>query len=563
MDAPVLIAGGGPVGMTLALALSQHGVPAILVERNPTTTKSPKMDITNGRSMELFRRLGIVDRLRAVGVSSDEPLDVVWATRLTGHILHRFHYMSPNEKQAQIRALNDGSQTLEPPMRVSQIVIEPVLKAAIDESPLIDVRFGWAFEALEQDADGVTATIRSSETGAQDRVRCQYLAGCDGGSSRVRRAVGIEMEGRFGVAKVFMVHFKSRAHDILSRFGTIFHFQTGTGTMIAQNAIDTWTLQSRLPPEIDPATIDPAAWLRRWVGQDFEFEILVANPWSPHLVIADRYIEGRVILAGDAAHQVIPSGGYGMNTGIGDAVDLGWKLGAVVNGWGGPALLKSYEGERRQIGLQNRAAAQRHSDVRAAIGQLIVAAEIEAELDSPAAADRRKELGDKIAALGNAENESWGIEHGYRYDDSPVIWPAEAGETPPPFDPLVCTPTTWPGARLPSLFLKDGRALYDLLGPMFTLLVIGDEDTHDFRQAASALRVPLAVVQLEPEPTLDLLERKLLLVRPDHHVAWRGVASPVDCHAVIARVCGRDEACHGKEKLGSRDRVAAEARLIS
>ncbi|MEZ5656627.1 MAG: FAD-dependent monooxygenase [Sphingobium sp.] len=539
MDTPVLIAGGGPVGMTLALTLAQHGVPAILVERNPTTTRSPKMDITNGRSMELFRRLGIVEKLRAVGVPQDEPFDVVWATRLTGHILHRFHYPSPNTKRAQIRDLNDGSQTLEPPMRVSQIVIEPVLKAAIDENPLIDVRFGWAFEKLEQDSEGVIATIQNSETGAREQIRCLYLAGCDGGGSRVRRSLGIELEGRFGVTNAYMVHFKSVAHDILSRFGTTFHFQTGLGTVIAQNGIDTWTLQSRLPPDTDPSTIDPAEWLRKWVGQDFDFQILVANPWTPHLVIADRYIDGRVLLAGDSVHQVIPSGGYGMNTGIGDAVDLGWKLASVVNGWGGHALLESYENERRQIAIQNRAAASRHSEVRAAIGQLIVEAEREVDLDRPDAADRRKELGDKIAALGNAENESWGIEHGYRYEASPVIWPAEAGEVEPPFDPLVCTPTTWPGARLPSLFLSDGRALYDLLGLEFTLLVIGQQDTRDFEQAAETLGVPLDVVQLEPEPKLDLLERRMLLIRPDHHVAWRGESIPSDCTAVLAHVCGR------------------------
>lgn len=486
MDTPILIAGGGPVGMTLALTLSRYGVRAILVERNPTTTRSPKMDITNGRSMELFRRLGIADRLRQVGVSPDEPLDVVWATRLTGHVLHRFHYPSPNQRRAESRALNDGRQTLEPPMRVSQIVIEPVLKAAIDESPLIDVRFGWAFEALEQDADGVTATIRNMETGASEHIRCLYLAGCDGGGSRVRRSLGIELEGRFSVGNLFMVHFRSRAHDILSRFGTAFHFQTGMGTMIAQNATDIWTLQSRLPPDVDGAMLDPAEWLRTWVGQDFDFEILVANPWTPHLVLAERYVEGRVFLAGDSAHQVIPSGGYGMNTGIGDAIDLGWKLASVVNGWGGTALLESYQSERRQIGIQNRAAAQRHSDVRAAIGGLIVAAEGEADLDSPAAADRREQLGREIAALGNAENESWGIEHGYRYDDSPVIWPAEADETVPVFDPLVCTPTTWPGARLPSLFLGDGRALYDILGPIFTLLAIGHDNVGGFEQIGRA-----------------------------------------------------------------------------
>ena len=526
IETPVLIAGGGPVGMTLALELASHGVRSMLVERNASTTRHPKMDLTNGRSMELFRRLGLVERLRAAGVPPDHPFDIVWATSATGRVLHRFAYPSANQRRAEVRASNDGTQTLEPPMRVSQIVIEPVLKEAIDANPRVDVRFGWAFESLEQGADGVSAVIRSSASGEAERVHCAYLAGCDGGGSTVRAALGIGLEGQLRIANAYMVHFRSRAHDVLSRFGRLWHLQTGRGTVISQDGFDIWTLQAIPLPDGDPASFDPAELLRAWAGCDFDFEILVANPWTPHQVIADRYVDGRVALAGDSAHQVIPTGGYGMNTGIGDAVDLGWKLAALLNGWGGPRLLQSYEAERRPIALQNRAAAQRHAEVRFAITALI----------AEGANEKAETLGAKVAALGNAENECWGIEHGYRYEASPVI--CHESSPPPPFDPQVCTPTTWPGARLPHLWLSDGSALYDHLGPDLTLLALGGADPGAFAQAAEQARVPLAVVPLAADPALKLLERRLLLVRPDHHVAWRGDQAPADCRAVIDHVRG-------------------------
>lgn len=211
-DTEVLIAGGGPVGMTLALELARHGVRSLLVERNATTTTHPKMDLTNGRSMELFRRLGIVDKLRAVGVPASEPLDIVWATSPLGHVLHRFAYPSPLASAEIARLANDGTGTREPAMRVSQIVLEPVLKREIDASPLVDVRFGWTYSALEQDAEGVTATIADSRTGEERRVRARFLAGCDGGGSKVRRDLGIALEGQHAIAQAFMVQ-RNRIRD--------------------------------------------------------------------------------------------------------------------------------------------------------------------------------------------------------------------------------------------------------------------------------------------------------------------------------------------------------------
>ena len=193
---PVLIAGGGPVGMTLARTLAQFGVRCLLVERNASTTRHPKMDITNGRSMELFRRIGVADKLRAVAVPEENNFDVSWITSLTGRELHRFKYPSVTEKRAEILRKNDGTQPREPAMRVSQVVIEPVLQAAIVDHPLVEARWGVAFEGFVQDETGVTCTLRVAETGATEQVRCDYLAGCDGGSSIVRDGLGIGSRAR-------------------------------------------------------------------------------------------------------------------------------------------------------------------------------------------------------------------------------------------------------------------------------------------------------------------------------------------------------------------------------
>jgi 2-polyprenyl-6-methoxyphenol hydroxylase-like FAD-dependent oxidoreductase len=481
--------------MTLARTLASFGVKCALVERQPATTKHPKMDITNGRSMELFRRIGLADKLRRVAVPEENNFDVSWITSLTpekgGRELHRFRYPSVVEKRAEIRANNDGTQPREPAMRVSQVMIEPVLRDAIVDDPLVDARWGVAFEDFAADADGVICTVRTVETGETERIRCDYLAGCDGGNSVVREMLGIALDGKSNVAHRYMIHFRSRARDVLQAFGMAWHYQTALGTLIAQDDSETWTLQTRMPADGRP---DPEAILDAWTGRNFARDILVANPWFTNLLLAQSYGGGRVFLAGDAAHQYIPTGGYGMNTGIGDAIDLGWKLAATLNGFGSDDLLASYDRERRPVGLRNRLASERHTGVRLKIAELY-----EKEHDHHA-------LGRAIAALGNAENESWGIEFGYRYD----------GVEP---DPEVYEPTTAPGARLPSIVLQDGTFLYDKLGPWFTLLCFGGADPAPLVDASPA---PLATVVIDDPAVAPIYEAGLVLVRPDTHVAWRG-----------------------------------------
>ena len=533
-DYPVVIAGGGPVGMTLALVLARLGTRCLLVERNPATTRHPKMDITNARSMEIFRRLGLAEALRAVAVPEANPFDVAWITTLAGHELHRFRYPSVVEWRARIRERNDGTMPREAPMRVSQVVIEPVLQRAVLAEPRIEARWGVAFEDLAQDAESVTVTLRRGEDGGTERVRCAWLAGCDGGGSLVRKALGIALEGRAAVMPRFMTHVRSDAREVLQRWGVTWHYQSAFATLIAQDDRDTWTLQSRFPPGAVPESVDPSALLRAFCGCAIPHQVLVANHWTPHLLVAESYGQGRVLLAGDAAHQYIPTGGYGMNTGIGDALDLGWKLAALAQGFGGPLLAASYDAERRPVGRRNRDASARHTDVRIAVGALYSDALL---APGPRGDAARAEAGARIAALGNAENESWGIEWGDCYAASPIVW-HEAGARAPD-DTVRYEPTTVPGVRLPSLLLRDGRFLHDLLGPWFTLLAVGCAPDEGMVAAAARRGVPLKVLRVD-DPAADVVYGPglQLLVRPDQHIAWRGRGAARHPDAVLALALG-------------------------
>ena len=532
---PVLIAGGGPVGMTLALELTRRGIACTLVERNGMTTRHPKMDITNARSMELFKRLGLVPALRAAAVPETHNFDVSWVTTMTGRQLHRFRYPSVAEARRAIRERNDGTQPGEPPMRVSQVEIEPVLKAAIDAAPQIDVRFGVAFESLKHSGDGVSAVLRDTRTGAAETIGCRYLVGCDGGGSVVRQCLGIALEGDMRIMQRFMTHFRSDDRALLQRWGTAWHYQSPLGTLIAQNDRDLWTLHSRAPDDADLRDVDPAALLRRFLGADIAHRIDVANRWSPHLLLADAYRSGRVFLAGDAAHQYIPTGGYGMNTGIGDACDLGWKLAAVLHGFAGPGLLDSYEAERRPVGLRNREGSRRHNETRRHIARLYHEASIYSG-PSPSETEMDR-LGGEIAGIGNAENESGGIELGYCYAGSPAI-DTDRDEVAPD-EPGHYQPSTVPGVRLPCVMLGDDTSTHDRLGPWFTLMAVGCGPSRDLVAAAARRGVPLSVASISDPLLVDVYGRQQLLVRPDQHIAWRGIwLDASGAEALLDRVTG-------------------------
>jgi len=561
---PVLIAGGGPVGLTLALTLAQHGMAAMLVERNPSTTTHPKMDITNGRSMELFRHLGVADELRTVAVPEEHGFDVSWVTKLNGWELARFRYPTVEQRRGLIRDCGDGTMTREPAMRVSQVLLEPALKNILEtRAPQIDVRYGWGLDSFRQDDNGVDAVIRSSATGETRTVRAQYLAGCDGAGSVVRKGLGIGLDDidlrRLAVrelglrrlvpafiraylgdretpmdGRVYLIHFTSPDRELLERFGTAWHTQSPEGwTLISQNDRDCWTLHTLLGAGVDADAIDPKQFLFARLGIEFDCDIIVANAWRPRLSLADSYGRGRVWLAGDSAHQVVPAGGYGMNTGVADAFGLGWMLAAIVQGWGDHRLLEAYEAERHPVAERNRTASARHTLVRLAIK---TAHHKTIHSEGWHGERSRRRLGREILDLGNLENEADGIEFGYRYDSSPVI--CHEPHTAPAAHMHAYTPSTQPGARPPSLFLEDGQAIFDLFGTGFTLLRFDDIDVDALVAAAAERGMPLKVVDIRDDHARALYQRDLVLIRPDHHVAWRGNAVTDRSDTVLDRVRG-------------------------
>lgn len=538
LDCDVLVVGGGPVGLLVAYELQARGVSTILIERNLETTRHPKMDITNGRSLELMRRFDLAETVRDAAVPRDHPMDVVWLTRFAEWELARFPYKTTLERQAEIRATNDGTQPLEPDMRLSQVVLEPLLRDLLVGTGQCDVRYGDEFVDMTQDESGVTAKVRDTRSGAEYIIRSKYLAGCDGGRSRVRGALGIACSGQWSVMQLYMVHFEVEDPEVMRRHGIAWHYQSPIGgTLIAQDDDRIFTLHVPLPPGADSAAIDPRALLYDGLGFEFPCTIIEANAWTPHLVVADSYGSGRVWMAGDAVHQYIPTGGYGMNTGVGDAADLAWKLAAMVQGWGGPDLLQTIDTERRPVGLANCEAAGANAGVRL---QIAAAYDPVVHQDNPEGAAARRKLGELILALGNAENESRGIEFGYRYRQSPIVV-REVGDDEPDWRVLDYVPSAWPGARPPHLFLADGSALFDHFGPGFTLIAFGGADGSAMQAAADRLGIPLKVLVIAEDQPRVLYGCDLALVRPDQIVAWRGSKLPDDCARLLRVVTGHGE----------------------
>jgi FAD-dependent monooxygenase len=540
-DTPVLIVGAGPVGLLLAKELSHHGIASTLVERNLDTTRWPKMDITNCRSMELMRRLGLDAELRRIGVPSQFSFDVLFSTGLAGREITRWSLDSVDQMNARIRACNDGTQPSQAWQRCSQELFEAWMKALCVADPLIDVQSGTRLESITQDADSVTATLSDSGDGRGARtIRTRYLVGCDGATSAVRKSLGIELDGGPVPRIARLVHFKSRDLKALHAQGQFWHiFFTHPSTLISQDEVDTWTLQNYFPVDVDPSGLDPVELVYRGVGRKIDIDrILVTSVWRGNILVARRYREGRVFLAGDSCHQNIPTGGYGMNTGVGDAVSIGWKLAAVLKGWGGPGLLDAYETERRPVAQRNVARSGEHAEAHTRWRSLMDLSLVDADGDKADA--HRAMLGAHIRARDN-ENLDLGIEIGYRYNESPVI--VHEGSAEPAWSTRTYTPSTWPGARPPSVFLADGSNLFDQFSTGFTLLELGAGDgtragADAIASAAAARGVPLKRVPVSESGVRDLYERDLVLIRPDQHVAWRGNAAPTDALALMDRVRG-------------------------
>ena len=533
MYTQVLIVGAGPVGLTLAIELGRRGVGCIIVEQKPAPAKLPKMERCNARTMEIYRRMGIVEKVRAAGLPAHCPMDVFIVTSLIEPPLLHLPYPSIAEARAQIAAKNDGSMPLEPYQLISQYTLEPLLKSIAETLPSVTVRYGCTFVSFAQDAAGVTANIETAE-GQSEQIKSHYLVGCDGGSSNVRRQLGIKLAGEANLAQFRQALF--RCDDLYERIaigkGRHYHVADGRATfLIVQDDTRHFTLHATVDSDAEMA-----ATFERMVVMPIGYEMLSVTEWRQNLLLAERFGEGRVFLAGDAVHLVIPTGGLGMNSGVGEAIDLAWKLAAALQGWGGPGLLASYEIERRQVGERNVAAS-----TYASRGRRAWRAEYRPCIrdNTPEGTAARAHLALVADREQRKSNDMVGAELGYRYVGSPIIWP-EPGEGPP-HDFIDYVPTTWPGARLPHVWLDDGTALHDRIGDGFTLLRFGatQADLSGFEQAMRATGAPLDVLEIADETAREVYGYDLLLLRPDLHVAWRGNQPPENGKRLAEIVTGR------------------------
>ncbi len=535
MDCDVLIVGGGPTGLTLAIDLGRRGVRSILVEQKERPAFLPKMERANARTMEIYRRMGLAQQIRAAGLRSDCPMDVYIVLALNAPPLLRLPYPSVAQAQAETRATNDGTLPLEPYQLISQYTLEPLLKSVAESIPALRVRFGCEFLSLRQDDSGVVARVRAHGGDVQE-LRARYLVGCDGGSSVVRKELAIRLAGEGNMLALRQALY--RCDELFDRLpigngpgrGRHYHVADDKATqLIMQDSTRHWTLHS-----IVDTNEDMNAAFERAVGVPVKYEMLSCDPWRQNLLLADRYGEGRAFLAGDAVHLVIPTGGLGMNSGVADAIDLSWKLAATLAGWGGPNLLKSYEVERRQVGERN-VGASRYATLGRRKWRSLWRPDIRD--DTPAGQQSRHIL----AAIADVEqrksNEMIGAELGYRYVDSPVICNVPGG---PEHLFREYQPTTWPGARLPHVWLGDGTPIQDRIADGYTILRLGRSkaDASGLEKAIRSRGAPVAVLEVPDRIARELYGFDLILIRPDMHVVWRGNAPPENAGDVAAIATG-------------------------
>lgn len=527
----VLIIGGGPVGLSLALDIGLRGVPAILVNDHLQTAQNPKCNYSNTRTMEHFRRLGVAAKARQSGLNADVPRTVAFRTRFTEHELGRIEL-----------AFLKGDQWPGPelPHHINQLFLEPILKRHAEAMASIDVRFGKRAVELTLDADGATAMVEDVVTGERRAIKARYVIGCDGSRSLVRRVIGAGMAGDDGsivrnfVSGTMMSYFIeapklfATAKAGASMMTWIINHDA-RGFIFSQNGRDRFIVHYGVPTGVDWQSLDANDVLSRMLGPDVELNIISSGPWTGGVaLVADRYGATNAFIAGDAAHLYTPLGGFGMNTGIGDAMNLGWKLAALHQGWGGGRLLASYEAERRPIGIRNSQIGI-HCTKRKDKWQ--IPADINEDTED--AERTRRKFGAFVAEDDRDEYVTMGLQLGERYVSDIIVPPLEA-VAEDRWDAYL--PSDLAGGRAPHFTLADGRSVYDAIGLDFGLLAFEGAQTAGIEQAASLRSLPLRTIRV---PVIDPQYRhRLVVVRPDGHIAWSGDACPTDAVALVDKIRG-------------------------
>jgi 2-polyprenyl-6-methoxyphenol hydroxylase-like FAD-dependent oxidoreductase len=544
---PVAIVGGGPIGLLLALFLDRHGVPSVVFNTQDTVADQPRGSTHNARTMEHYRRLGLASTIRRLGLPWDHPAGISFATRYSSHPLKTLHWPGTGEVLRQVAGARRDAPTPEPMHRANQMYVERLLFDHACTRPNITLQFGWTAVRLADRRDGVTVTCERDA--ARQTWQAQYVVGCDGGHSFVRRHLGIRYAGPAGLDQDVLGRRAIAAH---LRIPTLYRDLIGARrawsnwainadfalNLIALNGVDEFFL---LTSSLDPdtaSTNDVVDLVWRAAGTSLPVEVLGQRGWTPGAaLVAEGFGTDRILLAGDAAHLFTPNGGFGMNTGVDDTANLSWKLAAAVQGWAGPKLLGSYELERRPVALRNTAAAR---ELNIGLGAITRPAALEE--DSARGAKARRTIGAQLAEYGMLTLNTLGVQLGACYTGSPIV---DAGtDTPPPDSFTDYTPTSMPGCRAPHVWLDDfhgaNSALHDRFGTGYTLLCLGAKRarTANLQAAAEERNIPLTVLRLDDPLVRERYERDLVLIRPDQHVAWRGNSTPRRPDILLARLSG-------------------------
>jgi 2-polyprenyl-6-methoxyphenol hydroxylase-like FAD-dependent oxidoreductase len=541
-DADVLIVGAGPVGLTLAIDLAWRGINVSVVEmRARAAPPEPKCNHVAARTMEIFRRLGVADKVREAGLPADYPHDISYRTTFTGEELTRIPIPCRRDRFTAADGPDCNWPTPEPPHRINQIFLEPLLFEHAAAQSRIEILNRAVVEDVAIDDDAATVSVRHLDSGTLRRMTCRYLVGCDGARSIVRKAIGAEFSGDAVVQRVQSTYI--RAPELL----TLQHHERAWGTgsinprrsgmVYAIDGKEQWLIHNYMKPdEPDFDSVDRDRCIRTILGVDdsFRYDVISKEDWYGRRLIANKFRDRSAFVAGDAAHIWVPYAGYGMNAGIADAMNLSWLLAAHLNGWASPAIMDAYEAERWPITNQVSRFAMSHAEAeirrRGAVPDNI-------EAEGHQGEQMRRDVGRLTYDINVQQYACAGLNFGTYYDRSPII--AYDGAEHPAYTMSTYSASTVPGCRTPHIWRDDGSSLYDALGPEFTLLKMDPSiDTEPLSEAARRRGVPFKTLNVNARGAEGIYTQKLVLSRPDQHVAWRGDALPSDSLALIDRLRG-------------------------